>query len=465
MSQSKTLSAAQSANQTSKNAFWLGAASALSLLVAPAVAQAKPMTPEIQAIVDTFPAFLRFDIFGIEAWQFMSLGVLLLAGLITRKIIVVVVISRVQKLIAKFGRNWADALADVFASPGATLAMAALTRVCYPRLGLPDGADASMAVFVRLLFTVSIVWAIYRLVDLLGAYLMMQAEKTESKLDDQLVPLVQKTLKFIVILAGGLFVLQNMNVDVGSLIAGLGIGGLAFALAAKDTIANLFGSVMIFLDRPFQIGDWVLVGDTEGVVEEVGFRSTRIRTFYNSLITVPNAVFTESRIDNFGEREYRRTSTTLGLTYDTTPEQMQAFVEGVRAVILANPYSRKDYFEVHMSGFGSHSLDVMLYFFFKVPSWTVELEQRHAIYLEIMRLAKDLDVQFAFPTQTMMIDYVNEPGKPRDLAAPQEPSAMAGVVHAFGPQGANSVPGGPRITEKRYLATAAPAAQSADDDG
>jgi small-conductance mechanosensitive channel len=128
-----------------------------------------------------------------------------------------------------------------------------------------------------------------------------------------------------VIVAGALFSLQNFDVDVGSVLAGLGIGGLAVALAAKDTIANFFGSVMIFVDQPFQVGDAIVVKGVEGTVEEVGFRSTRIRTPHNSQVSVPNAAFTEVEIDNYGRRRFRRVAATLALTYDTTPEQVQAF--------------------------------------------------------------------------------------------------------------------------------------------
>src|SRR5690606_33156269 len=113
------------------------------------------------------------------------------------------------------------------------------------------------------------------------------------------------------VIMGGLFILQNLNVNVASLLAGLGIGGLAFALAAKDTLANFFGSIMIFSDRPFQVGDWVKIGDAEGIVEEVGFRSSRIRTFYDSLLSIPNGKIVDTPIDNYGARVYRRTFTTL----------------------------------------------------------------------------------------------------------------------------------------------------------
>ena len=277
------------------------------------------------------------------------------------------------------------------------------------------------------------------------------------------MPLVRKGLKVITVVVGGLFILQNLSVDVSSLLAGLGIGGLAFALAAKDTLANFFGSVMIFVDRPFQIGDWVIAGGKEGVVEEVGFRSTRLRTFYNSLMTIPNAKITDTHIDNYGERRYRRCSTTLGLTYDTTPEQMQAFVEGVRAIIQANPHTRKDAYEVHMSGFGDSSLNVMLYFFFEVESWTIELREKHNVFLEIMRLAEKLGVSFAFPTSTLHVAEVPEPGE-RQLAAPLEDEALAATVESFGPEGDVGRPGGPKLTQGYWPKTIAARGSSEDDD-
>jgi MscS family membrane protein len=406
-----------------------------------------PRVETVREMVADLPPSLHGEVFGVEVWQLLALIGLVFVAFIIRKIIHFVVANRLRALGERLRQNWVLRFVDVFASPGATLAMAVLIRVTYPALGLPDFLENAMVVAVRVLFTLSIVWAAYRLVDVLAARLAEQAEATESKLDDQLVPLVRKSLKILVVLAGGLFILQNLDIDVGSLLAGLGIGGLAFALAAKDTVANFFGSLMIFIDRPFQIGDWIVVKGTEGIVEEVGFRSTRVRTFYNSVVSVPNMVFTDAHIDNFGRREYRRTFVTLNLTYDTTPEQMQAFVEGVRAIILNNSHTRKDYYEVHMSGFGAHSLDVMVYFFFKVKSWTEELAQRHNVYLEILRLARELGVEFAFPTQTLHVDHLAEPGAARNVPEAKPLQELAGVVRAFSPGGTSARPSGPFIIE------------------
>lgn len=405
-----------------------------------------------ESMIARLPDWMRGDLFGIEMWQFLALSALLLLGLVVRKIIQFVVKRRVSKLVARLGKQGAANLVDTFASPGATLVMAVLLRVLYPQLRLPYGAVMALNVAVRVMVVVSIVWAAYRFVDVIAEAMSEKAARTESKLDDQLVPLVRKALKILTVLAGALSILQNLNVNVGSLLAGLGIGGVAVALAAKDTVANFFGSVMIFIDKPFQIGDWVVVAGVEGIVEEVGFRSTRVRTFYNSVVTIPNAKFTEAEIDNYGRRRYRRVFATLRLTHDTTPEQMQAFVEGIRAIIRANPYTRKDYYEVHMSGLGEHSLDVMLYYFFEVSSWSDEVRERHNVYLEIMRLAKSIGVAFALPTRTLHIESAAAPGAQKELPPPESEARLAEICRSFGPEGERARPSGPRITDG-FLAT------------
>ncbi len=414
-------------------------------------------------VVDRMPKELRGKLLGVEVWQYLALLLAFIVGLVLRRLIQLLVGQRIKSIVGKTGESWATYAVDVFASPGATLVMAGVLRLAYPELGLPIGAATVMSVAVRTLVVLSIVWAIYRVVDVVAMRMAEKAAKTDTKLDDQLVPLLRKSLKVFVVVAGALFLLQNLNVNVSSLLAGLGIGGLAFALAAKDTIANFFGSVTIFVDRPFQIGDWVVVDGAEGIVEEVGFRSTRIRTFYDSLITIPNARFMEAKIDNYGARRYRRTFVTLNLTYDTTAEQMQAFVEGVRAIIQSNPKTWKDKYEVHMSGFGASSLDVMLYFFFDVESWSEELAQRHNVYLEIMGLAQELGVSFAFPTQTLHLDSVAAPGATRHVPPAPESAKLVQVINAFGPGGESARPEGPELTHG-YLPGSSPSG-SAEDGG
>ncbi|MGF1679608.1 MAG: mechanosensitive ion channel family protein, partial [Candidatus Methylacidiphilales bacterium] len=260
---------------------------------------------------------------------------------------------------------------------------------------------------LRVTLTVSIIWVVYAAADTLSIYLKSVAEKTTNTLDNQLVKLVSRTLKLFIILMGVLIGLQNLGINVVSLLAGLGIGGLAIALAAKDSLSNFFASIMIMLDRPFRLGHWIVVGKHEGTVEDIGFRSTKIRTFYNSLISIPNSEIANTGVDNMGLRQYRRVRTVLSITYDTPAEKVEVFVEGIKKIILAHACTRKDFFHVVFHDFGESSLDVLLYFFLEVPDWGSELKERQNVLLEIMRLAEALGVEFAFPTRT--VHMMNHP--------------------------------------------------------
>ena len=271
------------------------------------------------------------------------------------------------------------------------------------------------------------------MVDAAADYWEHIAEETASKLDDQLVPLARTAGKIFVGAIGAIFVLQNLNVNITSLIAGLGLGGLAIALAAQDTLKNVLGGATILADRPFQVGDWVIVGDIEGTVEQVGFRSTRIRTFADSLITVPNARMSDTAVNNMGQRSWRRYSTTVGIAYHTDPDRIQAFVEGIRAIVRANVNMRHDYYIVELHSFGDFALNIMVYTFIGASSWNEELRTRHVFNLDIIRLAQTLEVEFAFPTQTLHVASSVEGAQ--EVPAPRARSDLAATVDDFAPDG------------------------------
>jgi len=270
-------------------------------------------------------------------------------------------------------------------------------------LGLPT---VVFKIYVEAIVVVAVVvFALmaYRLTDVASAIFQRRAAASVSRFDDLLIPLIRKSIKVLIVAIGLVTVAGTVGIEVAGLLAGLGLGGLAFALAAQDTVSNLFGSITVLLDRPFQVGDWVVVGDVEGTVEEMGFRSTRIRTFYNSLITLPNSNLIKASVDNLGARRFRRWSTRMGIAYNTPPETVDAFCDGVRELIEQHPYTRKDYFHVYFNEFGSASLEILLYVFFATPDWATELRERHRLAVDILRLAHELGVEFAFPTQTLYL--------------------------------------------------------------
>ncbi len=356
------------------------------------------------------PESLKQRHFLLESWRWLGILIIIAAGLLGDKIIAVLLKVFVRRWQS---RNEDSSLSDVSEDvlrPLGLMIMAATWWTGLNMLGLPESAMLVLLVAVKFLVGVSGVWAAYRLVDIVGAYFIRRAEQTENRMDDALVPLIPKTLKVFVTVVGIVFVADNLNINVSGLIAGLGLGGLAFALAAKDMVQNLFGSITILLDRTFAVGDWVIVDGKEGSVERIGFRSTRIRTFYNSLLTVPNSTFITAKVDNMGERQYRRLSTKLGLAYETPPEKIDAFCEGVRELVRQHPYMRKDYYHVYFNGYADSALEILLYVFWETPEWGTELRERHRFLLDILRLAKQLGVEFAYPTQTLYMKNAEEPG-------------------------------------------------------
>lgn len=370
------------------------------------------------------PRSLRATAFILETWQWLGLLVLALLGLILDRLAV----AAAKVVAARWLRKRVETVDpdDLHKAlrPLGIVAMALVWKAGLPFLWLPVNVLTVLEVAVRFVLAAGAVWAAYRLVDVLSAVLEARAARTHNKFDDLLVPLVRKSLKVFVAAFGLVFVADTLDVEVSSLLAGLGLGGLAVALAAQDAVKNLFGSLMILVDRPFSVGDWVVVGDHEGIVEDVGFRSIRIRTFYNSLVTLPNSNLISSSVDNYGARRVRRWSTKLGIAYDTPPATIEAFCEGIRELIRQHPATWKDSFQVWFNSFGESALEVLLYVFFEVPDWGAELAARHRLGLDILRLGEALGVEFAFPTRTVWLHQVEAGAEAEDGEVPT--SAAAG---------------------------------------
>lgn len=371
------------------------------------------------------PERLRGKVLTLEGWQWLGLLLIIGIGVLADRLLVLLLRLLVRRWKQRTRYAEYRRVDDNVLRPLGLMAMAVIWWIGLNMLGLPESALLVLLVAVKFLASISGVWAAYRLVDLISASLLRRAEESEGKLDDALVPLIPKTLKIFVTVAGFVFIADNLNLDVTSLLAGLGLGGLAFALAAKDLVQNLFGSITVLMDRTFSVGDWIIVGDVEGSVERIGFRSTRIRTFYNSLVTVPNSRFITASVDNMGARRYRRLSCKLSLTYDTPPDRIDAFCEGVRELVRQHPYMRKDYYQVYLNEFAASSLEVLLYVFWATPDWNTELRERHRLLLDILRLAKRLQVEFAFPTQTIYMKSEEADQVPAD-ELPQEEAFRLG---------------------------------------
>ncbi len=356
------------------------------------------------------PAWAKEKSLGLSNWQWLAIVGLLLFGFIIKTIAEFGVLI-LKKLTVEKENSLRHKTLLAVEHPIGLIFATGFWYVGVHIIKLEGIPLAACLIGIKITFSVSFIWASYNLTNVVSEYLQRFTEKTASTMDDQLVPLATKSLRVFVIVFGILLTIQSLGFNIMSIMAGLGLGGLAFALAAKDTAANLFGSIMILIDRPFKIGDWVKTSSVEGTVEEIGFRSTRVRTFYNSLVSVPNMEMATTAIDNMGLRKFRRENVTIGVTYDTSTEKLDAFMEGMKNIILAHPLTNKENFHVVFRGFGDFSLNIMLYYFVEAKDWAEELATKQHINLEIIRLAEDLKVEFAFPTQSIYVEGLPEGSK------------------------------------------------------
>ena len=256
-------------------------------------------------------------------------------------------------------------------------------------------------------FSLVYIYAIFiivlRLISFFGILLQKRAEETENKMDDQLVPFTIEIVKFIAyVFVGGVILGEVFGVNATGLITGLGIGGIALAMASKESLENLLGSFTIFLDKPFTVGDTVTVGSVSGTVEKVGFRSTRIRTFDKSLVTLPNKKMIDAELDNLGMRPVRRVKFNIGLTYETTAAQMKEIVSDLQIMVDEHPKTNQDG-RIRFQEFGSSSLDILVMYFVDSPKWGDLIDVKEDINYKIMEIVKKHNSDFAFPSTTVYL--------------------------------------------------------------
>jgi len=371
-------------------------------------------------LYDNDVQFLLKRTLYLQNWQWLGLFLVIVAGMTLSRILAFLLLAAIHRRFSRQAYTLNKKLGQGFVKPIRIALMAWFWLLGLTLLGAPPEARLYLKFAALAITAAGAIWALYRLIDIVGNYMAERAARSANKFDDLLVPIVTRSLKVFIVVVAVVMLAQQTGHDPTTIFAGLGLGGLAFALAGRDVVANVFGSFTILLDRPFQIGDWVKIGDIDGSVESVGIRSTRVRTFYNSLITVPNSELVNATVDNMGARRYRRIKTTLSIAYDTPPETIEAFCEGIRELIRRHPYTRKDYFHVYFNQFAAASLEILLYCFVETPDWGTELRERHRLFSDIVRVAQRLGVEFAFPTQTL---YMRQEKKPEHGGAPSDPEA------------------------------------------
>ena len=344
-------------------------------------------------------SWLHYRLLGNEAWRFGATFLLLLGA------VVFYFFSRF--LIARFAPPEAD-------QTGRRMLFTVLIRflrgllpvvVIWVSLRIFILAPSVQSVINGLFLVavlVVILYLITKLVDVMIVALKARAAKTESTLDDQLVPLVGRVLKWFIWIIGVLLFLQNvLHYNISSLLAGLGIGGLAVAFAAQDTLANIFGAIMIFVDRPFKVGDAVSMEGFEGAIESIGLRSTRLRTWDGTLVTIPNRTVAATNIDNLAARPMRRTNFTIGLVYDTSTAKMEEALAIVRDVLASHPQTGQ--YRAYFNRFGDFSLNILVQHWCKSMDYDIYLRALEEINMEIKSRFEQASIAVAFPTQTLYL--------------------------------------------------------------
>lgn len=366
-----------------------------------------------------FPLHLQ-KIFGLDitndekflnltSYQYIGIAILCLLAFLLFKIFKFIINKILSRILNRTENKevFEGYLAEI-ARPLSLALLVITLRVLVRSLQFPLEYSYYIQGFFTIAQIIFLTYVAYKLVNIIGAYMDSWAQRTGSSLNPQLNALLRKTARMIIVFVGVWLFTENVGWNVTGVIAGLSLGGLAVALAAQDTLKNVFGSMMILIDKPFKIGDWIIAEGIEGKVEDIGFRSTRIRTFYNSLITVSNAKIADMNIDNMGIREMIRYRTKISITYDTPPTLIETYIEGIRQIIDNHPYSHKENSYIFLNDFAASSLDIIFVVHFITSDVLQEFAWRQDTLLKVIHLAAHLGVRFAFPTSTLHIENMPE---------------------------------------------------------
>ena len=359
--------------------------------------------------------FLQIEFLENSIKSYIIFGSIILLGLLLKSLISSYLRKIIYKLVGdKSNSDGKSEFDNLLKKPLNYFLLIIIFYISFNQLNFPEswdlvssneiGLKMILEKGVSLLILITVFWTLLRVVDYIGDRLKFKAEKTESKVDDQLIPFAIEIGKVLVVIFGALILLSNVfNVDITALAAGLGVGGVAIALASKESLENLLGSFTIFFDKPFQVGDIITVGSITGVVEKVGFRSTRVRTFDKSLVTIPNKNLINSELDNLSLKPVRKVKIDIGLTYNTTVDQIKNIVKDIQDLVDDHPNTNEDGL-VRFMNFGASSLDIMVVYFTNSPDWKLLVDTRQEINFKIIEIVKKHGSDFAFPSTSLYFE-------------------------------------------------------------
>jgi len=344
--------------------------------------------------------FFKQQFYGNTVGEWTIAIAIIIGGYLVSKLAYWVIANIVKKAANKSKTNLDDILVETLEKP--ILMAIVLGGMWYGvyYLNLTVKAEEFMDQVFYIAITFNIAWLLVRIIDgIIVNYLNPIVEKSESDLDDQLLPLIRKSIKIAIWTLAIIVGLNNAGYNIGALLAGIGIGGIALAMAAKDTVANLFGGVTVFTDKPFMIGDRIVADGFDGTVEAIGFRSTRLRTLAGRIVTIPNTTFTAQSIENISSEPSRKMPVNLGLTYDTTPEQMKQAKDILKEIVGANHDIIEEDYVAIFNSFGDFSLNLLfIYYITKGSDYWATVDKLNS---DVLERFNEAGLEFAFPTQTI----------------------------------------------------------------
>jgi len=364
--------------------------------------------------------FFVVRVFEVQLWQWLGLLAVAFLSWLASWAVARTILGALRSLVARSEVSVDDRLLEAVAGPARLVLFVAIFSLGARPLGLAVPVHEVLVAAEKALAVVAATWFLLRGVDVAGDLVRERLERRGQAPAVQFVPLGRKAVKVVLVAFAALAALDTFGFDVTTLIAGLGIGGLAVALAAQKTVENLFGGVTVLADRPVQVGDFFRWGDQVGTVEEIGLRSTRIRTLDRTVVSIPNAEFSTIQLENFARRDTIRLYAVFGVRYETTPDQLRFLLAEIRRLLLAHPRITDDPARVRFVGFGAYSLDLEIFAYVQTIDWNEFLQVREDVFLRVMDLVETAGTGFAFPSQTTYLGKDEPPDPERSRAAEEQ---------------------------------------------
>lgn len=396
--------AAPAATPAAESSQAVEAANSTAAAAAVATGQVHIRRPDVlEHVIDS--VLELFDVKSSEntVAHYVISAMFLVCAILLRKFVTTVFFNQLKRLASKTETTLDDKLFPALEQPVATLVMVIGIFASLLVLKLSETADRAIAAGSTVAFSLVIFWGLLRAFNAIIDHASEIARERQMGIA-AFMPWIKKSLVAVFVVVGGLMMVQSLGYNVSTILQGLGIGGLAFALAAQDTIANLFGSLVVAIDQPFKIGETVKIGSHTGTVEDIGLRSTKIRLVDKSLVVMPNKLVSSEAVVNLSRFTQRRVEQVIGLTYDTTPEQLDAVVEEFRTLILAEKEVDPTSVMVYFRDLSASSLDIWVVYVTRDADAKKAFAAKQRLNLAMMRAVAARGLSFAFPTQVMHLD-------------------------------------------------------------